>query len=498
MGTVWLARNEMTEREFAIKFLHPHAAQSSKMLQRFFQEARVSGKLRHPGLLEIFDVGTAAELGDAPFLVMELLDGAPLDAVIRRMGRLPIGMTLEIGAAVARAMAIAHDKGIVHRDLKPANVFLHRPGSGALVAKVLDFGISKVTSQPDTGPSLGLTQTGAVLGSPLYMSPEQVEGTSSLDGRSDLYSLGVVLWECLLGKAPYRATSYNLLIVEKLAPERPRLRDVMADAPPALDALVARLFQRDREKRVATARDLADALDALRTSLGFATMLDRPTAAQWLNAQMSLPSPPPPPPPEASTTGAVSVPRPGLPSQPSPAAYTVGEGASSSRTEGHTLPFAQTTPAPLAATPARAITAGTPESRVEPRGAAPAKGGSRAALAAGAAVVCLGAGLLAWRAATPSVAPAASASISAVPSSPPVAIASSVPVAIAPSASAAPVASASSGEAPSASVASSASPSVAPITKPASHPSHGSPRAAHGAKDAGAPAANRGIVDDGL
>ncbi|MGH7294114.1 MAG: serine/threonine-protein kinase, partial [Polyangiaceae bacterium] len=140
MGSVWQAVHLVTEREFAIKFLHASCAADGNLLARFFQEARVSGKLRHPSVIEVFDVGTAAELGGAPFLVMELLDGGSLDVIVRKVGPLPPRTVLETAAEVARALALAHGKGIVHRDLKPANIKIRNDGA----IKVLDFGIAKL------------------------------------------------------------------------------------------------------------------------------------------------------------------------------------------------------------------------------------------------------------------------------------------------------------------------------------------------------------------
>src|SRR5450432_3636210 len=121
MGVVWLVRNELVDREFAIKFLHPATPRGEEVLARFFQEAKILGRLRHPSLLEIVDVGKAAELHNTPYLVMELLEGVALDGAIRTMGRLPLPLTLLIMQEITRGLALAHDKGIVHRDLKPAN-----------------------------------------------------------------------------------------------------------------------------------------------------------------------------------------------------------------------------------------------------------------------------------------------------------------------------------------------------------------------------------------
>jgi serine/threonine-protein kinase len=331
MGEVWRARNERTDREFAIKFLRAEGARDPNLLARFFQEARVSGKLRHPSILEIIDVGSAPELDDAPFLVMELLDGVSLDALIAALGRLEPRLAVEIVATVSRALALAHAGGIVHRDLKPANIYLHRPGTGALVPKILDFGISKIAAANPLDGAPGLTQTGTVLGSPLYMSPEQASSEKSIDARSDVHALGVVLWECLVGKPPFPADTYNNLVIAIVTGERPRLGTTVPGVSPSLEAAVSRAFARKREDRFAGAAELADALDAELAKLG-GPRLDARTAAAELFAAMQAakaarpqPAPPPSAPPQSapaprSTTGGVSVATP-----KSPAAYTLGQ-----------------------------------------------------------------------------------------------------------------------------------------------------------------------------
>ena len=327
MGSVWQAVHLVTEREFAIKFLHASCAASGSLLARFFQEARVSGKLRHPSVIEIFDVGTAPELAGAPFLVMELLDGASLDVLVQQLGPLPPRMVLETIADSARALALAHDKGIVHRDLKPANIFLHRPGTGALVPKVLDFGISKMASR--SGPDVitaGLTDTGTVLGSPLYMSPEQAASDKTIDGRSDIHALGVVLWECLVGAAPFLSDTYNVLVVQIITGERPRLHDVMPSAPPEVAAIVERAMARRREERFQSAAEFADALEAVIPGIPGTSLLAR-TSAVELFSRIKHPSLRPPASSEGerarSTTGGVAVPSVRDVRPASPAAMTV-------------------------------------------------------------------------------------------------------------------------------------------------------------------------------
>lgn len=334
MGSVWQAVHTVTERDFAIKFLHASCASSQSLLARFFQEAKVSGRLRHPSIIEIFDVGTAPELEGAPYLVMELLDGASLDVLVRRMGPLPARTVLESIADAARALALAHEKGIVHRDLKPANIFLHRPGTGAIVPKVLDFGISKIAGAsgaagaPDL--SSGLTQTGAVLGSPLYMSPEQAASDKTIDGRSDIHALGVVLWECLVGKPPFSADTYNNLVVQIITGERPRLADAMPAVPASIASIVERAMARRREERFQSAAELADALEREIAALPASTSITARTAAAELFSRLPASSLRPPPSDrahaatvDASTTGGVSVPSARAAMDASPAAYTM-------------------------------------------------------------------------------------------------------------------------------------------------------------------------------
>jgi serine/threonine-protein kinase len=281
MGSVWLAKNEVTERDFAIKFLHPSADRTEAQLARFFQEAKVAGKLRHPSIVEIFDAGSDAALGDAPYLVMECLEGIGLDEAITKAGALPLGIALEITLEVCRALGLAHEKGIIHRDLKPSNVFLHRVGNGSLVPKVLDFGISKVLVDDETGRQVtGMTRTGAVLGSPLYMSPEQAAGDKSIDARSDVHAIGVMLWECLVGRAPFTADTYGLLLVEIIQGERPALSSILPNVPAAVSRLVGQAIARDRSHRFTNAGEMAEAIERVLGEVGHRPVLSRRDGAE--------------------------------------------------------------------------------------------------------------------------------------------------------------------------------------------------------------------------
>lgn len=316
MGQVWIGLNEVTEREFALKLLLPQAASNPEIVARFVQEAKLSGRLRHPSILEIYDVGTAPELQGAPFLVMELLHGVPLEAAIRSLKGLPLRFTLHVCIAVARALGAAHDKRVVHRDLKPANVFLHRDDAGAVVPKLLDFGISKIVPT-DTSPeeTLGLTHTGALLGSPRFMSPEQIATLKDIDGRSDLHALGVLVWWCLVGRSPFTETSFHNLMLEILAEQRPHLLDAMPDAPVGVSEFVTRAMARKREDRYANATEALAVLEEELAKLGPGPSL---TSRSWVDEVLAKVSSPPPAAPtsrpprpsiheEATTHGAVSV-----------------------------------------------------------------------------------------------------------------------------------------------------------------------------------------------
>jgi serine/threonine-protein kinase len=456
MGSVWHAVHQATERDFAIKFLHAALAKNTALLARFFQEAKVSGKLRHPSIIEIFDVGSAVELEDSPFLVMELLDGASLDVLMRRTNEpIPMRIALESMAEISRALALAHDKGIVHRDLKPANIFLHRPGTGAIVPKVLDFGISKFSGSAAPDIHTGLTQTGAVLGSPLYMSPEQAASDKSIDGRSDVHALGVVLWECLVGKPPFVADTYNNLVVQIITGERPRLGEVMPDVPRGVAAIVDRAMQRKREDRFASASELAEALEAEIAKLMPSTSITSRAAAAEVFARMPATSVRPPSnegveeegmtqAPAGTTTGGMSVPSVRRPAS-SPAAFTMQDPRpkSSSETAFAATQIASSEPGSSAPFPATLASAGTPpgasSSATTPRRT------TGIAAGAGAAIVLAGVlGMVAMRRPATTAGAAPIATEPAVSPLPPIAAASSVAPAPSAPTSAAPPPAASS------------------------------------------------------
>jgi serine/threonine-protein kinase len=282
MGSVWVARNDLIEREFAIKFLHPAAAADPKVRERFLREARIPGRARHPNIVEVFDVGTAPELDNMAFMVMELLDGVPLDVAIRALGGLPIRLALLVGAAIGRALDAAHGCGVLHRDLKPANVFLHRSHSGHLVPKLVDFGISKIEDATPVDPEMELTRAGTVLGSPLYMSPEQALGERNLDARSDLHALGVTMFWCIAGRSPFASKRFDMLLAELTSSARPRLSDVRPDVPAGVSALVSKAFAADRAERFQTGAELVAAIEAELSAMGPGSTLETRASVEEL------------------------------------------------------------------------------------------------------------------------------------------------------------------------------------------------------------------------
>lgn len=258
MAEVWAATNVLTQRDFAVKFILPALADSGEAVDRFFQEAKAASRVRHPSIVDVFDVGHAPD--GQPFLVMELLAGESLESRLAREGRLDPLTTCVLLSQIARALELAHRAGVVHRDLSTANVFLTADAEGGEpLPKILDFGVSKILT-----PGLGArvkTGNGAVLGSPAYMSPEQARGAENVDARTDVWTLGVLLYECSSGRPPFRAANYNALMLAIVSvPHEP-----IAQKVPRLDAELAELVEsclvKDREARTQSALEVAERLE---------------------------------------------------------------------------------------------------------------------------------------------------------------------------------------------------------------------------------------------
>jgi len=257
-GSVWAARNELIDLDVALKIMEPEVMSDKVLLHRFFNEAKAIGRVKHPSIVGIFDLGQAED--GSPFLVLELLDGEPLSTRLQRERTVEPETLLDVAAGVARALDLAHQQGIVHQDMKPANIFLHRTSTGGLVGKILDFGISKVLSTGSQS-NFSLTKTGTVVGSPAYMSPEQAAGRDDIDGRADVWSLGVVLYEALTGGLPHEAPNYNALMVRILTQDPPPIITRIPYLSLQVCELVDSCLKRDREQRP-SAGQLSSMLEA--------------------------------------------------------------------------------------------------------------------------------------------------------------------------------------------------------------------------------------------
>lgn len=289
MGEVWSAWHCYTDRDFAIKLLLPELAEHEEALGRFFQEAQATGQLMHPSIIQVYDVG---QLEDGrPFLVMELLEGESLEA---RLGRETVLDSLEvclIFSQVAQALKLAHEKGIIHRDLSTANVFLAAQSYGPPVPKILDFGVSK-----NLGPNYDgkiRTGSGAVLGSPDYMSPEQAGGAADVDPRTDLWAIGVQMYECIAGACHFRAANYNALMLDIMTREHRPLGEAMPSVDPELASIVDLCLKKDREDRIATAAELAERLERLALGLADQLGLERPGPRRRVTDRLSVTAVPP-------------------------------------------------------------------------------------------------------------------------------------------------------------------------------------------------------------
>jgi eukaryotic-like serine/threonine-protein kinase len=259
MGAVYLGEHQFIARRAAIKVLLPELSANKDIVQRFFNEARATSVMHHPGIVEVLDCAVLPT-GNA-YIVMELLEGESLGAVLRREHRLSGPRALQLTRHIAEALAAAHDKQIVHRDLKPDNVFvLAAPAAGSPI-KILDFGIAKLMS-PDASHGSN-TRTGSLLGTPIYMSPEQCRGRGEIDQRTDIYSLGCILFEMLCGRPPFVDEGFGELIHSHLSIAPPSIRSIDHTLPIAVEALVARLLSKAPGDRPQTMRDVAAELDAL-------------------------------------------------------------------------------------------------------------------------------------------------------------------------------------------------------------------------------------------
>jgi len=256
MGEVWSATHLVSGRDFAIKVMHAHAAASVSARQRFSREARVSAKIHHPCVIDLFDVGATEDGG--LYLVMELLEGVTLADVFHGTPTLTLHDFVSVMVDTASALVAAHAASIVHRDIKPSNIFLHRDRvTGLYAPKVLDFGISKFTGVHDSNA----TRAGTVLGSPRYMSPEQTRSAADADARADLWAVGVILFEGLTGTYPHEGDSFSSLVVA-ICTKPPASIDALAPTMPESLRSIVRDCLKPVDARIPTAAELTARLEA--------------------------------------------------------------------------------------------------------------------------------------------------------------------------------------------------------------------------------------------
>ncbi len=252
VGMVYRAQNTLVGRTVAIKLMRPEHVSDPKVVGRFLREARAANIVRHPNVVDVLDIDQD-ETG-APFIVQEFLEGQDLGRLVKsHKAGLPVDWVLATMIPIVEAVALAHSRGVVHRDLKPENVFLARINRET-VPKLLDFGISYIRPSPG---DIRMTATGTTLGTPAFMSPEQLGGTQAVDARSDVWSLGVILFEALSGRLPFDADSAAMLFAQIAWAVPPRLDEVAPKVPRDLSRVVARCLRRDKDERYPSAAELA-------------------------------------------------------------------------------------------------------------------------------------------------------------------------------------------------------------------------------------------------
>jgi eukaryotic-like serine/threonine-protein kinase len=250
MAQVYKAYDPQIGRTLACKILKEERSLDEEYVSRFLREAKAAGAFVHPNIVTVYDVG---RLGDRPYIIIELVDGTPLDEVLRDSAKLPLVQALNIGIQLAKALGYAHDQGVVHRDIKPSNILLLLDGQDI---KIADFGIAHI-DEPDATRH---TQAGTVLGTPQYMSPEQVMG-ARVDGRADLFSVGVILYQLFAGRRPFNADTMATLLYQITREEPPPLGEVAPDIPVGLQHIVDKLLSKQPDRRFQSGGELANALE---------------------------------------------------------------------------------------------------------------------------------------------------------------------------------------------------------------------------------------------
>ena len=258
MGWVVVATHLQLEQRVALKFMHAsHAAERPDAVTRFLREARAAARIQSEYVARVSDVGTLEN--GAPYLVMEYLEGQDLEALLQARRPIPLALAIDYAMQACEGLAEAHAAGIVHRDLKPANLFLARRSDGSIRVKLLDFGISKLATVGGV-PEVGMTSTQALMGSPLYMSPEQLRSSKNVDRRADIWSMGVILYEMFGGRSPFEADTLPEVCARIMAEPPLALGSIKPELPPALDGVVMRCLEKEPQRRFPDVASLAQAL----------------------------------------------------------------------------------------------------------------------------------------------------------------------------------------------------------------------------------------------
>jgi serine/threonine-protein kinase len=264
MGAVFLGEHTLLGRKAAIKVLLPSLSANESIVRRFFNEARAVTQISDPGIVQVFDFGHHTD-GSA-FLVMELLEGESMTTRLRRIKRFSVADCTRLMRMTCASLAAAHAKGIVHRDLKPDNIFIvgDPAVTGGERPKILDFGIAKLSGD---APDMHKTRTGALIGTPVYMSPEQCRGAGEVDNRSDIYSIGCVMFRLLAGRAPFEGEGSGDVIAAHLREPAPFAAAFVPDLPDMVDLILQRCLQKDPAQRFQSMTELAQALGQVETML---------------------------------------------------------------------------------------------------------------------------------------------------------------------------------------------------------------------------------------
>lgn len=258
MGVVYMVQHTLVGRRYALKVLHQDLARDPVVNARFQREARAAAAIGDDHIVEIIDMGRT-DTG-SPFLIMELLEGCDLSTVLLDEGPIPIFRAVNIATQCCQALGAAHKKGIVHRDIKPENIFITKRNNSREFIKILDFGISKIREDALELKKSPLTKNGIAVGTPHYMSIEQINGSGDIDARTDVYAMGVVLFRMLTGSEPFDAPNFSALVSKVMNEPPPSLKELRSDIPSALEAVVHRALAKKREDRFPSMEKLAHAL----------------------------------------------------------------------------------------------------------------------------------------------------------------------------------------------------------------------------------------------